>query len=504
MSQTEKMIIEELRRYSSPAPDPEFENRVRELFLKRARQRQYRKKFMRTAKWVSSVAALILIMIFAYQMILSNKWIMDHLAKDAYEVHNPATNTSSRKADMPAIPSSLQLPAWEYLDPSHLLEVQYFPEQSGDKRFYTDVKMKKLYLFRGKKGAQIYETEEMTLSTPHVYPIPANQNQYLVWFEETGKSAKINHLLVVKENGSYVHIEGIPQQGYGNYFIEWSPSGKKALIKVENIEHKEWEIGEINPYSYTYRPLYGKIEQQSTKANIAIPTQELIPVAWSSDNTILLYNKGAYAFYEVNTDNRFAWELPILPPDYKDFHVIDLIPLQNREKQVLVETGNPHQKSELDQSKKLFLLDITYEELTQLPTGDQDISASFHELSYLGVNEKNQILYNDIVAPKDLSKFTLMIRAWDPERKNTVWEFAKTFDEAISITQGKLSPDQKKLAFTVQGSSTYLYVINTESGASYQLNSTSGDLSFSGINTDEILWLENYLLQFGKQKFKVR
>jgi hypothetical protein len=504
MSQMEKTIIEELRQYSSPAPDPDYEDRVRELFLKRARQQQHKKKIARNVKWIGSATALIFIMIIAYKMILRNHWIMDHLAIDTYETQNHATNTSSRYGNKLAIPSSLQSPDWEYLDPTLLLESQYFPEQRGDKRFYTDVKMKKLYLFRGKKGAQIYETDEMTLSTPHVYPLPANQNQYLVWFEEHGKSTKTNHLIVVKENGSFVHVEGIPQQGYGDYLIEWSPSGKKALIKVENDQHKEWEIGEINPYSHTYRPLYGKIEQQATKANKAIPTRELIPVTWSSDNTILLYNKGAYAFYEVNTDNRFAWELPILPPDYKDFNVIDLIPLQNREKQVLVETGQPKQKSGLDKAKKLFLLDITMEELTQLPTGDQDESASLYELSYLGMNEKNQILLSDIVAPKDLSTFTLVIRAWDPDRKKTVWEFDKTFDEAIFITQVKLSPDQKKLAFTVQGTSTDLYVINTENGVPYQLNSSSGDLQIRGKNTDEIVWLENYLLQFGNQKFKVR
>ena len=55
----EKKIIEDIQNYSSPEPDKNFEERLKQQFLQKVQQVKRKRKFFRTVSWSGAVAASV-------------------------------------------------------------------------------------------------------------------------------------------------------------------------------------------------------------------------------------------------------------------------------------------------------------------------------------------------------------------------------------------------------------------------------------------------------------
>lgn len=512
----EKKIIDELKRFSAPEPDPIFERRLREQFLRKIEHKHRSRNLLQVAKWVSSAAALIAIAILLYKSDLvgsDHKLSSDHNMLSEESMDKEATinvmqQETENKLEVSEIVKVVQPPIKKIternLDFSKLEEGAYFSPNNGVWRFFRDSGYKKLYAASSEnQGILLYESNDYEILTPHIYPYPSQPNQYLVWFDEQGTNKSIHHLLVVREDGDYREITGIPQQGFGGYQLKWSPSGEKAILAIENYEYSQFSIGIIDDQNFAYQQLVGEITKESTNPESMIGSANLLIANWENDSSLFLYNQGNKSLLRINLKkSSIPEERPLDSMIDDSIQVQDILPLPDVQSFLFL-TGEKRLDVGFNDTKRLYLFNLKND--TFLPIDPQSKYRKFkNEQNYLGLAEKSQLILGEII---ETTERIFQLRQIDPATIQETGSFTKAFAQSLSVQSAEISPDKSMAAvallceeYNTSGefvrSFTQLLVVD--------LNSFNSIYEKEFPTVEQLTWSDHETLKYGEEEIKLK
>lgn len=446
--QTEKQLIEQIQRISIPSPDAEFEHALRVKFIKHASRKHRSSRILKRLSWIGGFAIVAVL-----GFLLVNDDLLPQQQKFAGEINANDGELQQDVASLQVIEDTRSVPTEIILSmegkkvpivEAQLIEMYNYVsgEPSGKWRFYQNQDSNQIYISRDQKEAiPLYQVDEGYV-TAHLYPIPNTVDQYLM-IMIAGKDGGLTqyHYFHMNEKGYLTEIGGIPQTGYSDTTMIWSPNGKKALVKLENSSMKSVMIGVIDP-NLSFTKLYGEIDSEATIDWMAtVGAQSVSFAIWLSDESILLFNNELKMFLQIEIGSGETDSFFVTEPNITSSNTLGLYSIGQKQKAIM-KIGNIRYDVGFEPSHRLYLVDMK-EELTEAIKPDEKFAGLPYMQYYLGVNKKGNQTILDIYQGENYQLSLLLL---NPEGEEVVWQYDHTFPRVIANPEAVFSPDHKKLA----------------------------------------------------------
>lgn len=435
----EKQIIDHLQRLSIPEPDPEFEDRVYQKFMRQLQKKRKIHVFRRGLIWASSFAIIAIGAFLLWQSTL-----VQPLQQFTQTGKPPSSQTEN------VLPRYSSIPPDRYtLDGEGLyLTSNYITTgELGPWHFYDNTMGNKLYM--GKEGEEptLIHSVQDGYVTAHIYPNPSDPSEVLlIVLESRNNNIDYQYYYFVDASGNLTNIDFLPQYGYSDSSIHWSPNGEKALVLLKNAMYRNTALVLFDVQTFDYTLLFGNPEpfSEARRNENALGSNRLSLVTWISDELIVLLDNDRNTFYTLRTTDN--WEQNYTTETFKiegmNILGLKLYPLPKYES-VLVKTGQIRLDVGFEPSYRLFTFNPNAGTFTLMNTVSVSGDAQY-EQNFLMLSKDGDPVISTMVVQDD--QYELIIQQMDPIRNIAMKQFNVYVPYVLSNPQVSPSPSSQRLA----------------------------------------------------------
>lgn len=499
--QTEKQIIDTLRKISIPGPDPDFEHDLRMQFVKRAQAKRTTAKIRRRLTWIGSIAVVAMLVL----LIVKGDFLQP--------VQEISSSTNSEGTAMPSNRGVEQPHAAE----ESLFEIYNYPAGNPwDWRFYRNENYNKIYAATADNEAQLLYAAAEGYVNAHIYPHPNVPNNYILVLIKGKEGESENYQFYEMNNeASLTSFPDSPEGDYDAVQLQWSPNGERAFLHMLNTTLMKSAVGILDPVQDTFMLIHGGPMTEPGDPSNAERAYASV-ATWLDDRYILLYNhlfnQDTYTFRKLDAEMRESSVTAFAPPT-DPFHVLELHSV-GQEQLVVLKAGNMRLDVGFEPSYRLYLVDINASAdyrasfLTPLAPDAILVEGEF-EQDYLGMTADGNIIVSDIF---DGEEYGLSLRILDPVHNEVIWKHESTFPRVIANPTGVFSPNKSKLAIRFYSEETstneygnttyrpapYVFVVLDLANEKVLLSTESDSYDFPEWTDDNVLSIGLEIFDFSK------